>query len=188
MVLKGNIVVLRPLTVDDAEITFRWRHSERARYLQHSAQTPKGQADWIRNQRQTGDLNFIIEFNATAVGMISLLDINDYNRTAVIGRLLLGEKEITGHNPVFFESEFLLYEYAFFKLRLHKIYGEIMEDNITMLRSRLYLGYKQDGVLRDHYIFDGKYKNAIVVSLLEDEYRDICRPKLLKFMGAVLKP
>jgi RimJ/RimL family protein N-acetyltransferase len=77
----------------------------------------------------------------------------------------------------------LLSDYVFERLKLHKLYGEIMEDNIGMIRTRFYLGYKQDGLLRDHYIFEGSYKNAVAVSLLEDEYRKVCRPKLLKFIS-----
>jgi len=61
---------------------------------------------------------------------------------------------------------------------MNKLYGEIMEDNVGMIRSRLYLGYKQDGFLRDHFIYNGSYKSSIAVSILEDEYRTVCRPKL----------
>jgi RimJ/RimL family protein N-acetyltransferase len=187
MILKGKLVALRPITIKDAEITFRWRQEERAIFLQRGAQTVKEQRTWILSRDKASELNFIIECQRVTVGMIALLDIDQRNKKAVLGRLLIGEKEKVGRKPVFFETELLLFDYAFDQLRLHKIQGEVMEDNITMIRSRLYLGYRQDGILRDHYIFEGVYKNAILFSLLEKDYRDICRPKLVKFIGVFSK-
>jgi RimJ/RimL family protein N-acetyltransferase len=183
MKLKGELVTLRPLVIEDAAITLAWRWSERARFLQRGAQTEQEQKAWIASKDRTGDLNFIIEFKGEPVGMTALYNISIQNRSAVMGRLLIGETGKVGSSPVFFETELLLSDYVFERLKLHKLYGEIMEDNIGMIQTRLYLGYKQDGLLRDHYIFEGSYKNAVAVSLLEDEYRKVCRPKLLKFIS-----
>jgi diamine N-acetyltransferase len=182
MKLTGKLVTLRPLVIEDAAITLRWRLSKRAQFLQRGAQTEEEQRAWIASKARTGELNFIIEFKGEPVGMTALQEISEQNRSAIMGRLLIGEAEKVGPAPVFFETEVLLCDYAFDQLKLHKLYGEIMEDNIGMIRTRLYLGYKQDGFLRDHFVFNGSYKGAIVVSLLEDEYRTVCRPKLVRLM------
>ena len=57
-----------------------------------------------------------------------------------------------------------------------------MEGVVAMVHMRLYLGYTQEGNFREHYIHDGKYKDAIMFGLLEDEYRAVCRPKLVQLM------
>jgi RimJ/RimL family protein N-acetyltransferase len=183
MRLTGKLVTLRPLVIEDAAITLGWRLSKRARFQQRGAQTEEEQRAWIASKDRTGELNFIIEFKGEPVGMTALHSISQQNRSAMMGRLLIGEQEKVGSAPVFFETELLLCDHVFYQLKMHKLYGEIMEDNIGMIRSRLYLGYKQDGFLRDHFIFNGSYKNSIVVSLLEDEYRTVCRPKLLGFIS-----
>jgi hypothetical protein len=41
-------------------------------------------------------------------------------------------------------------------------------------------------VLREHYNYNGVYKNTMAVSLLEDEYRQICRPKLVQLIELFL--
>jgi RimJ/RimL family protein N-acetyltransferase len=187
MILKGELVTLRPLIADDAARTLCWRQSQRARFLQEGAKIVEEQHCWIAAQMQSSDLNFIIEYNSTAVGMIALLDINRRHKTVVMGRELIGEPEIVGRAPAAFEADLLLCDYVFDSLKFHKIYGDVMEDNIAMIRTRLYLGYKQDGLLRDHYIYNGVYKNTIAVSLLEDEYRKICRPKLLQLISLFSK-
>jgi len=178
VILKGEIATLRPITVDDAELTFAWRTSAKASLLQRGATTVDEQRAWIAAKLQTAELNFIIEYGGQSVGMIALLDINKLHKSVQMGRLLVGEEEFVGKAPVAFEADLMLCDYAFDVLKMHKIYGDIMEDNHGMIKTRLYLGYKQDGILRDHYLYDGVYKNTIAVSILEQEYRTICRPKL----------
>lgn len=183
MKLTGKLVTLRPLVAEDAAITLRWRLSKRARFLQRGAQTEEEQRAWIASHDRPGELNYIIEFKGQPVGMTALHDISQQNKSAVIGRLLIGEGEKVGSAPVFFEAELLLCDYAFDQLKLHKIYGHIIEDHVGMVRTRLYFGYKQDGFLRDHYFHDGVYKGAVAVSLLEEEYRTVCRPKLVRLLA-----
>jgi len=178
MHFKGEFAALRPLEVTDAELTLGWRQAWRARFLQRGAQTIAEQEQWIAAHQQKDELNFIIEYQSRAIGMIALLAINMLHRTAELGRLLVGVPELTHGAPVAFEAELLLCDYAFDELRLHKLYGDIMEDNAAMIRMRRYLGYKVDGVLREHYIYDGVFKSTVAVSLLENEYRGTCRPKL----------
>jgi RimJ/RimL family protein N-acetyltransferase len=182
MILQGKVVILRPLTVADAELTLRWRQSQRARLMQRGAQTVEAQTAWIMRREQAGDLNFIMEYRGDPVGMIALLELNRFHKSIQMGRLLIGEPEKVTSAPVAFESDLLLCDYVFATLRLHKLYGDVLEDNVAMLRTRLYLGYKKDGLLREHYNYDGVYKNAVAVSLLEDEYREICRPKLVQLI------
>jgi diamine N-acetyltransferase len=185
---QGRFTTLRPLAVEDAQLTLGWRLSQRARFLQSGAKTVEEQSNWIASSMtRRGEFNFIIEYKDEPVGTISLTDINSTHKTVVMGRELIGEEEKTHQAPVAFEAELLLCDYVFDGLRFHKIYGDVMEDNAGVLRTRRYLGYVQDGILRDHYIYDGVYKNTVAFSLLEDEYRKVCRPKLLHLIALFAK-
>lgn len=184
VVLSGSLVTLRPLTVEDAAITLRWRLGARGTYMQEGARTESDQRAWIAaHANEPGGYNFIQEYRGAPVGMVALQQVDSINRSAVMGRLLIGEPELVGTAPVFFESEILLCDFAFDRLQMHKIYGEIMEDNIGMVRTRLYFGYRQDGLLRDHYFVRGTFRNAVAVSLLEAEYRSVARPKLVQMIS-----
>jgi RimJ/RimL family protein N-acetyltransferase len=182
VILKGDITTLRPITIDDAELTFVWRKSARARLLQRGSATVDEQRAWIATKLKTSELNFIIEYKEKSVGMIALLDISSLHKSVQMGRLLIGEEYFVGKAPVAFEADLLLCDYAFDVMNMHKIYGDVMEDNHGMLKTRFYLGYKQDGILRDHYVYDGVYKNTVAVSILEDEYYIVCRPKLVSLI------
>jgi len=179
MILKGKLATLRPITEEDANITLAWRQSDRAKLLQRGAKTIDEQKAWIAAKLKTNELNFIIEYKDKSVGMIALHDISHIHKSVQMGRLLIGEEKWVGKAPVAFDADLLLCDYAFDVLKMHKIYGDVMEDNHGMIKTRFYLGYKQDGILRDHYIYDGVYKNTVALSLLEKEYRKICRPKLV---------
>lgn len=187
MILKGNLVTLRPLIEDDAEMTFAWRHSDRAKLLQRGSNTIGEQRAWINAKIKADELNFIIEYNSRPVGMIALIDINNTHKSVQMGRLLIGDEEWVANAPVAFEADLLLCDYAFDVLKMHKIYGDVMEENDGMLKTRYYLGYKKDGLLRDHYNYDGVYKNTIALSLLEDEYRKTCRPRLMQLISIFSK-
>jgi len=182
MILNGKFTKLRLITTNDADLTYKWRNSTRAKLLQRGASTVEEQKTWIAGKIKTNELNFIIEYLDKPVGMIALLDINRLHKSVQMGRLLIGEEEFVGKMPVAFEADLMLCDYAFDVLKMHKIYGDIMEENEGMLKTRFYIGYKQDGILRDHYVYDGVYKNTVAVSILEDEYRAVCRPKLLSLI------
>lgn len=187
MRLIGRMVKLRLLNINDAELTLNWRLSERAKYLNKGSKTVQQQENWILNSEKQGDLNFIIEYQDQRVGMISLYEINQYNNSAIMGRLLIGEQEVVSTVPVVFEAEMLLLDYAFDKMSLNKIYGDVRADNTGLIQFRKYLKWHQDGVMREHYMCHGQYQDAIMYSLLNREYHNNCRRKLSGIIEVFLK-
>ena len=67
------------------------------------------------------------------------------------------------------EALFMLCDFGFREMNLHKICCEIYDLNSAV---HLYhkLGFKDEGVLRDNYFCNGKYGNSTVMSVLEDEW------------------
>lgn len=180
MILKGQFAKLRPIAVKDAAVTLKWRLSDRARFMQSGAKTVKEQENWIRNSlKKENEITFIIEFNDSPVGMFAICNINKVYKHCSLERLLIGEKEIVGTYPIAFESELLICDYIFNELGMHKINGDIMEDNKDMIKFRKYIGYSFDGVLRDQYIINRAFKSTLLVSVLEIEYLNKCRNRLL---------
>jgi diamine N-acetyltransferase len=182
MILQGNLICLRSLAVEDAEITLKWRQSEQARFLNRGANTVEEQREWIEANIIKDEFNFIIEFRGMPVGTYSIYNINRLHQSGTIGRLIIGEREWVRNAPVVHEAGVLLYDYAFGELGLHKIYGEIIEENIGMINLRHYLGFHQDGILRDHFRDGETYKNIVVLSMLSDEYWVKCRPRLVSLI------
>lgn len=186
MNLVGRVATLRPLTVEHAALTLGWRLGARARFLQPGSRTVEEQRRWLE-ARPADEFNWLIDYRGTPVGMIALHDINGVHGTAIMGRLLVGEPELAGSAPVAFDAERIVCDIAFDELGLHRIYGPIMKDNAAMIRSRRYLGYAQEGVLREHYLYAGVRKDAVMFGLLASEYRSVCRPRLVALTDLFLR-
>ena len=176
-------MTLRSLTQHDAEITMKWRKSERASKLGGAPSNISAQAAWI-NSRPNTEHNFIIELHSgLSVGMISLIDVDLKNGTAQTARFLIGEEDACKGIPIAVESMLLIYEYAFNQLNLHRIYGFISSANTQMIKWQVYLGMKHEGTWRSHLkLEDGSYMNAELYGLLEIEYREETRKKLSSLM------
>ena len=170
-------------------MTLRWRQMERAALLNRGAQTVVEQAAWIA-ARPPSEHNFIIELLGTSrpVGMLSLTGIDLVHRHAEPGRFLIGEPAAVQGIPAAVEAMKLLYELAFDRLSLTRVYGTVAADNPLMLKWQRYLGMKEEGRLRSHYFLDGRFQDAICLGLLVEEYRAVTLPKLRALIAAGSAP
>lgn len=183
--LNGQFINLRPLDSDDAQLTLSWRLLRRARYLNAGAQSIEAQEKWI-SSRPNSEYNFIVELkDKTSVGMISLIDINIVNRRAEPARFLIGNEKAVEGIPAAAEAEKLLFEFAFNKLKLLRIYGTVAANNTKMITWNKFIGIKEEGRLRNHLFLDGKFIDAVFLGLLEPEYREITVPRLESLLRIV---
>ena len=176
--LEGEFVNLRPLQVGDATLTFHWRRAPRAKFLNASANSIEQQAAWIAG-RPVSEYNFIIELkNGHPVGMLSLTSIDLTNRHGEPGRFLIGDEEAAKGLPVAVESMKLLYELAFDKLSLVRVYGIVAANNQLMVKWQKYMGMKEEGRLRNHLFQNGQFDDAVFLGLLAEEYRITTVPRM----------
>ena len=178
MELRGQYTVLRPLQVEDAELTLGWRLGDRAGLLNRGAETVAEQAKWIASRPAT-ELNFVIELRSgQPVGMLSVVAIDDINRRAEPARFLIGDPAAVKGIPVAIEAMKLLYELVFEQLKLHRVYGTVAADNRLMIKWQTSLGMKEEGRLREHLFIAGRFQDAICLGLTEEEYRSVALPRM----------
>jgi RimJ/RimL family protein N-acetyltransferase len=184
MELRGQYVTLRPLRTDDAELTLLWRLSDRATLLNRGATTVAEQAAWIASRPST-ELNFVIELRSgQPVGMLSLVNIDQVNGRAEPARFLIGEPESVKGIPVAVEAMKLLYGLVFDQMKLQRVYGTVVADNVLMVKWQKFLGMKEEGRLRKHYAMAGDFHDAIYLGMMEDEYREVALPRMNALIGA----
>ena len=182
--LKGEFVTLRPLTLDDAPMTLRWRQSARAIYLNSGAQTLAQQEEWIAS-RPASEYNFVITLKeGLAVGMVSLIDVNQVHRRAEPARFLIGEEDAVRGIPAAVEAMKLIYSLAFDDLDLLRVFGTSASDNLLMIKWQNFLGMKEEGRLRKHYFLNGRFQDAVVLGMLVEEYRTIALPRMSALIAA----
>ena len=62
----------------------------------------------------------------------------------------------------------IILDYAFNTLNLNKISGGAEIPGVMKFQKRL--GFKQEGVLRQHVYRDGKYEDVVLFSILKEEF------------------
>lgn len=184
MELHGQYVVLRPLRVDDAELTLGWREGDRATLLNRGATNVAEQEAWIASRPNT-ELNFVIQLRSgQPVGMLSLVNIDEANRRAEPARFLIGDPDSVRGLPVAVEAMKLLYQLVFDQMKLLRVHGTVVADNRLMIKWQKFLGMREEGRLRQHYLIGGRFHDAVCLGMMEDEYRAIALPRMNAFIEA----
>lgn len=182
--LHGDFVDLLPLTPEHAELTHGWRQSQRAAHLNPGAATARQQATWIAT-RPASEYNFIIALKTgLPVGMVSLTGIDSANRHAEPGRFLIGDDKAVRGVPVAVEAMKMVYELAFDGLNLNRVWGMVAGDNVLMIKWQKFLGMKEEGRLRGHYLRDGCPQDAVVFGLLANEFKSEALPRMKALIKA----
>ncbi|NQT61112.1 MAG: GNAT family N-acetyltransferase [Bacteroidetes bacterium] len=185
---KKFAVALRPFTTHDIPILMGWMGEADAHemlfwagmhftsplteiqikdYLVDNIVTGKSRLFVIEVQKATnldGDSKEVF-----SVGVIALGQIDRINRTARIGFVLIGNKEMRGKGLATQAVRCIL-DIGFSEEKLHKIGLGVFDTNIPALRCYTGLGFRRDGMLRDHFSVKGEYLNLIEMSILSSEW------------------
>lgn len=68
------------------------------------------------------------------------------------------------------ESLILMMDYGFGYLGLNKVIGHVAEFNEVALYVDKKFGFKEEGLLREHYFFEGKFHNVHRLGMLAREF------------------
>ena len=67
---------------------------------------------------------------------------------------------------------FLVLEYAFGHLNLHKVWCEVIAENTAARDLYTKFGFAEEGVLRQHVFKAGRYLDVVLMALFAQAYRD----------------
>lgn len=106
--------------------------------------------------------------NDAVVGSAGLYQINWVSRSAEY-RIVIGEKTMRGRG-IGREVAGLVLRYAFEKLNFNKVWLGYNADNPLAAKSYANAGFVKEGVLRQEIYRNGKYYDAVRMSILRKEY------------------
>jgi len=178
--LVGERVILRPVEPQDAALMHRWMNDPEIRCLtgEVTPSTLPDVEDYINKLRSSPDrVWFIIVVKETgrAIGETGLLRMFHPWRNTDLS-IILGEKDAWGHGYGM-EAMDLILDYAFGSLNFHRVSIGVVGFNENALRFYRKIGFKQEGILRDGYYYNHRFSDFVMMSILEDEYRDIVRTR-----------
>ncbi len=176
MKITGNIVNLRPISLEDAPFTFELRldYEGIKSFLGYlfpvNIENEKKWITEIYSEKEKKNIYFAIEKNDDRefIGYISAKNINYIHRHADFGIILLKKFRGKGYAS---EAMKLFFNYLFNDLNLHKIKLEVLEDNFTAIKLYEKIGFVKEGLLKEHIWQDGKFKNLVIMSLFSTNFK-----------------
>jgi len=179
MQIVGDKVVIRPMRKEDLPVVLRWWNDPEVMYYANDNPNPckslqeleeefeKEKSEWLESMAR-----FVIETkDGTLIGNIMYRWYRPDIRSVYTG-IFIGEKEYWGHGYGT-EAIKLFLRYLFVDKGLHKVAVTVSDFNKRAIRAYEKCGFRKDGVLRDNAMINGKFVDHIVMSILEDEYREI---------------
>jgi len=175
-VLIGRRVYLRPLAKEDLVYLRKWSEDAELRGLIGETK-PMSQADSERLFKDVYDDSsrawfvVVIKKNNQVIGEAGLLRMDPAWRATDVS-VIIGEKEEWGKGYGT-ETILLLLDYAFRHLNFHRVAIGVVGFNQRAIRFWEKAGFRKEGVHRDEYYYDGKYYDFVMMSILEDEFREL---------------
>lgn len=167
--LVSKNITLREFDVNDIETKVNWiNDSINNQFLHYDLPlTIEGTTKWFNNKDKKRRIDYIIEYNGIPVGLIGLLQIDQFNQKAeyyiTIGNHDFKKKGIAS------EASRILIRYAFEKLGLRKIYLNVDEENVIARSLYKKLGFKCEGIFIDDMFFKGKWINRRRYAIINKE-------------------
>lgn len=177
--LKGELLSLHAVEKEDLEKFRNWRNLPdfRKNFREYRVLNMRQQDIWFEENvvKDNSTIMFSIKRNNDdhLIGCCGLVYINWIHRHADLSLYI-------GHNESYIDDEGyaeescrLLLSYGFNEICLNKIWTEIYE--FDFLKKTLFkrFSFKQDGLLRENYWYDGKWWDSRILSILKRDFENI---------------
>ncbi|WP_211748334.1 GNAT family protein [Paenibacillus sp. Marseille-Q4541] len=173
--LQGQKVYLKPVNASDAEAYYQLLFdAETSRLTGTKAIFNFEQiTEYIdRKWRDDSSVLLLIARQETdeLIGDIALQDLDYTNRSANL-RIMIDQAKHQGQG---FGTEALrlILDYAFGILQLHRVELNVYDFNERAAHVYKKVGFKIEGRQRDALFYNHEYHDAILMSMLEEEYRE----------------
>lgn len=103
------------------------------------------------------------------IGYSSLTNIHYINSSAETGAIMIADPEFND-GIAWIESVLFLFEYAFERLNLHRVYGYSLVGHKISNTIELLMFMQQEGVMREAIYKNGRYYDLSCAAVLRDEY------------------
>ena len=174
--LIGKRVYLRALEKEDLIYIRKWSNDPEIRKLIGEV-VSMSQADADKFLERVYSDNtrewfvIVVKENDRVIGETGLLRMFPAWRTTDIS-IIIGEKDAWGKGYGT-EAILLLLDYAFRYLNFHRVAIGVVGFNKRAIRFWERVGFKKEGIQRDGYYYNHKYYDFVMMSILEDEFREL---------------
>jgi len=172
--ITGEKIYLRPFCEDDINKWYLWFNDEEVtKYSYHGVfpatyHTQKEFFCKLYSDKTNLQLAIVTKKNNILIGTVGLHQINFLHQRADIS-IIIGEKNYWNKGYAT-DAVKILIKHGFNKMNLHRITAGVVEENIASLNLFLKLGFKKEGILREHKFANNKFSNVIQLGLIKKEF------------------
>jgi RimJ/RimL family protein N-acetyltransferase len=169
--LATDRLILRNLMPEDATGAYlRWMNDpEVTRYLESRFRSFSREdlADFIKQCNADPSVllyGICLREDGRHVGNIKIGPLDSHHRIGDVG-IALGDPAVWGRGYAR-EAIVALVVHGFGRLGLHKITAGIYASNVGSRRAFLAAGFVEEGLRKDHYWFEGRWEDAVLMGKL----------------------
>lgn len=172
--LEGKSIYLSPHDLADIDVYLKWFNDPEVKQtlLVRHAVTRQAEEEFLRKAGKPPHFNFFaihLQSNNQLIGTCDLKVVDWPSRVGSLG-IAIGEKSkwSKGYGT---EAVALLLKYGFTALNLHRVQLEVFADNSRGIRCYEKCGFTHEGRRREADFFEGKYRDVLMMGMLEEEWR-----------------
>lgn len=171
---RMELIKLEPLKRSDFKQLINWINSEEflIQWSGNAFTYPLNDQQLEQYIESTNTLAFkvIDEDSKEVIGHISLGQIDNINRSARIGKVLVGDTKMRGRSIGKHMMKAVLH-IAFEELKLHRVTLGVYDFNTSAISCYEKIGFVKEGLLRESKKVGETYWNLWEMSMLEYEWR-----------------
>ena len=174
--IVGERVYLRPYRKEDLKFMFKWMNDPEILGLVGEAKPWSREVleefyDAVTHEKGRAWFSIVLKDGNRVIGETGLLRAFwPWKQTDLT--IEINEKDVWNHGYGT-ETINLLLSWAFDTLGFHRVSIGVVGFNDRALHFYEKNGFRREGVLRDGYLYDGKYYDFVMMSILEDEFREL---------------
>ncbi|MCU5376021.1 GNAT family N-acetyltransferase [Bacillus cereus] len=172
---RMELIKLEPFKRSDFKQLIGWIDSEEflIRWSGKAFSYPLNEQQLEKYIESVNTLAFkvIDEESKKVIGHISLGQIDNINKSARIGKVLVGDKEMRGRSIGKHMMKAVL-QIAFEELKLHRVTLGVYDFNMSAISCYEKIGFVKEGLLRESKKVGETYWNLWEMSMLEYEWSD----------------
>jgi UDP-4-amino-4,6-dideoxy-N-acetyl-beta-L-altrosamine N-acetyltransferase len=167
----SQLGILRHIADDELELMREWRNAPEVRvnmYTQHEIGREEHLTWWEKTKACADQKYFMFEMAGTPTGIAAFtgIDIKSQNAAWAFYASPMAPRG-TGS-----KMEFLMLEYAFCTLQLHKLFCEVLAFNTPVINLHQKFGFKVEGVFREQHRVNGNFIDTYRLGILANEWRE----------------
>jgi RimJ/RimL family protein N-acetyltransferase len=173
--LSGEKVYLRPIEQGDIALLHQWANDPEIRGLTGEVRPSsyEGAIEFYQRIQKSEDrvwLAVVLRETNQVIGETGLLRMFPAWRTTDWS-LIIGDKSVRGKGYGTAVAQLML-NYAFGHQNFHRVSIGVVGFNTKALKFYEQIGFRREGIQRDGYYYDHRYYDFVMMSMLEDDFRE----------------